>query len=59
MTEAMARVGRRADCARYYKEEMAAAGFINVVEKKYVWPNNTWPKDEKLKEIGIVSLLPQ
>ena len=44
--EACVKVGRRADCARLYKDQMIDAGFINVVEKKYIWPSNRWPKDK-------------
>jgi hypothetical protein len=32
---------------------MIAAGFTNVVETKYFWPLNKWPKDKKLKELGM------
>jgi len=35
-----------------YKQYMLDAGFVDVVEVPYVWPQNTWPKDEKLKELG-------
>jgi hypothetical protein len=31
---------------------MIDAGFVNVVETKYIWPSNRWPKDKNLKEIG-------
>ena len=29
-----------------------AAGFEDVVQQQFMWPENTWPKDKKLKEIG-------
>ncbi|KAK4186210.1 secondary metabolism regulator LAE1 [Podospora australis] len=29
------------------------AGFVNVVEARYKWPSNSWPKDPKYKEIGM------
>lgn len=32
---------------------MIAAGFTDVVEQTLVWPTNRWPKDKKLKEIGM------
>ena len=28
------------------------AGFDDVVEVRYKWPQNRWPKDKKLKELG-------
>ena len=35
------------------KNIMTEAGFEDVVEVKYKWPSNSWPKDAKHKEIGI------
>jgi hypothetical protein len=32
---------------------MEAAGFVNIVQKVYKWPSNGWPKDAKMKELGI------
>jgi SAM-dependent methyltransferase len=55
-TEALATMGRKSDCAVYYKDQMKEAGFINVVEKKYYIPSNRWPKDKKLKEVGMWQL---
>lgn len=52
-TEALEKVGRKADCATYYKQQMIDAGFVDVIEKKYIWPSNQWPKDKHLKEIGM------
>lgn len=52
MVEGAAKAGRRMNAASYYKEYMIAAGFTNVVETTYYWPNNSWPKDKKLKKIG-------
>ena len=31
---------------------MHEAGFVNITEKQIAIPINSWPKDEKLKEIG-------
>jgi hypothetical protein len=39
-----------------YKEWLANAGFVDIVEKKYKWPANRWPKDKKYKELGAWSL---
>ncbi|KXX78597.1 Phosphoethanolamine N-methyltransferase 1 [Madurella mycetomatis] len=41
------------ECAKHYKQQMIDAGFVNVQEKLYKWPINSWPKDAKYKEIGI------
>ncbi|KAG6103862.1 hypothetical protein E4U14_006097 [Claviceps sp. LM454 group G7] len=32
------------------------AGFVNVTEKRFGLPMNSWPKDERLKQIGRLSL---
>ncbi|RDW58611.1 S-adenosyl-L-methionine-dependent methyltransferase-11 [Coleophoma cylindrospora] len=50
--EASAKAGRLANCAQFYKQQLLDAGFVDVVETKYIWPQNRWPKDKKLKEIG-------
>lgn len=36
--------------ARTYFEE---AGFVSITQKDAHWPSNTWPKEKKLKEIGV------
>ena len=36
-----------------YKKRMEEAGFVNVEEKLFVWPINTWPKDPHLKSLGF------
>lgn len=37
-----------ANYVRYFEE----AGFVDVVEKHFQWPMNTWPKGERLKTLG-------
>jgi hypothetical protein len=32
---------------------MEEVGFVDVVEQRFKWPLNTWPKDPKLKELGM------
>lgn len=34
---------------------MRAAGFEDVHEELYKWPIHPWPKDPKLKELGLWS----
>ncbi|CZS95672.1 related to methyltransferase [Rhynchosporium agropyri] len=48
--------GRPIDSAKMYKEELRKAGFVNIVEQKFTWPQNRWPKDKKMKELGAWSL---
>ncbi|KAK0636396.1 S-adenosyl-L-methionine-dependent methyltransferase [Bombardia bombarda] len=28
-------------------------GFVNITQLQYHWPSNSWPRDKKLKEIGL------
>ncbi len=50
--EASVKMGAPLDSAKTYKQELIDAGYQNVVQVDYKLPVNTWPKDEKYKEIG-------
>ncbi|KAK2037999.1 methyltransferase domain-containing protein [Colletotrichum somersetense] len=52
MVEAGNKIGRSIESPAKYTEAMADAGFVDITVKKYIWPLNSWPRDEKLKEIG-------
>lgn len=47
------KMGRSITAASLYKKQLEEAGFINVVEKRYKWPTNPWPKDPKFKQLGM------
>lgn len=49
-------IGRSFNSAVEYKKQMEAAGFVNVTEKVFKWPMNTWPKDPFHKELGAWTL---
>lgn len=36
----------------YMKGWMEDAGFVDVVEKKFVWPIGPWARDPRLKDMG-------
>lgn len=58
MDEGYHTLGRSGESPRLFKEQMEAAGFINVTEVIYKWPQNSkWPKDKKYKELGRFSLI--
>ncbi|KAG6140669.1 hypothetical protein E4U38_007250 [Claviceps purpurea] len=40
----------------HYAAWLREAGFVNVTEKRFGLPMNAWPKDERLKQIGRLSL---
>ena len=44
--------GRPNNLAPYYKSYLERAGFVDVVEKRFKWPLNEWPKDPYYKELG-------
>ncbi|RDW88352.1 S-adenosyl-L-methionine-dependent methyltransferase-17 [Coleophoma cylindrospora] len=53
MMDGCAAMGRPIDSAVRYKAQLEDAGFTDVVELKYKWPLNRWPKDKKAKELGM------
>jgi hypothetical protein len=52
--EACAKLGRPIPPVDAYKKWMEDAGFVDIEEKVYKRPSNTWPRDPHLKEIGKV-----
>ena len=46
------RMKRDPSWAERYKEWMEEAGFENVAELRYKWPQNPWPKNRDLKVLG-------
>jgi hypothetical protein len=56
MAEAADKLGRRVDSAKRLKEQLEEAGFTDVVETRYKWPQNRWPKDQAYKELGKSTL---
>ena len=55
--EGFGKLGRPANSAELYKSQLEAVGFVDVTETKYIWPSNRWPKDRKLKELGMLYIL--
>lgn len=52
MVEAAAKLNRDINSAKHRKKWLKEKGFINVTELIFKWPQNTWPKAKKYKEIG-------
>ncbi|BCS18375.1 class I SAM-dependent methyltransferase [Aspergillus puulaauensis] len=52
LVEGLRLIGRNGALADEYKGLLTQTGFQNVVEVKYKWPQNSWPKDKELKKIG-------
>ena len=47
--------GRKMDISKGHKQRVEEAGFVDVQEKIYKWPVNTWPKDKGMKQFGVWS----
>jgi hypothetical protein len=56
ITEASIKAGRSLMMMYELRKMIDAAGFEDVHESDYMWPENPWPKDKKLKEIGMWTL---
>ncbi|GKT75609.1 methyltransferase domain-containing protein [Colletotrichum tofieldiae] len=52
LSEAMAKLGREYVSVPALKTLMEEIGFVDVTLSCYKWPMNTWPKDNKYKELG-------
>ncbi|KAK2054070.1 methyltransferase domain-containing protein [Colletotrichum caudatum] len=52
LVEASKKMGRPADVAVSFKKMLEEAGFVDVEEKKEMWPFNPWAKDKKHNELG-------
>ncbi|KXX79869.1 Phosphoethanolamine N-methyltransferase 1 [Madurella mycetomatis] len=53
--EATEKAGSPLNSALKYEQQLADAGFKDIVHVEYKWPSNTWPKDRKYKELGAWS----
>ncbi|KAI5464953.1 S-adenosyl-L-methionine-dependent methyltransferase [Mariannaea sp. PMI_226] len=52
LDEAAIKLGRSFERTNRFKDIMAEIGFVDVVETRFKWPTNRWPKDKKYKELG-------
>lgn len=54
LCEAARKLGRPmgSDCSDHYTQWMQNAGFVDVQQRVFMWPTNTWPKDPLMKELG-------
>ncbi|TEA11438.1 putative methyltransferase tdiE [Colletotrichum sidae] len=53
LAEAAARAGRPLEGLGHHPDELQQAGFVGLTRRDFIWPLNTWPKDDKLKEMGM------
>ena len=57
MLMASQQAGIPINSAALYKSQLEAAGFKNIVELRFKWPQGRWPKDSKYEELGKSSPL--
>jgi hypothetical protein len=53
IADGLKQLGRPVTSALSYASQMSDAGFENVTETRYKWPQNRWPEDPKMKELGM------
>lgn len=53
VVEGAAKLGLVLNSAVLYKAQLSAAGFEDVREFVYYWPMNRWPRDPRMKELGV------
>jgi SAM-dependent methyltransferase len=56
LMRATAKLGRDWECAPKYAAWMREVGFEGVIERRLQWPQNTWPKGERNKVLGLWTL---
>jgi hypothetical protein len=52
MHDAATKAGFPLDAISHVPQMMKNAGFIDIVATPVKWPINSWPKDQKHKELG-------
>lgn len=52
LREAAVKLGRPYIPTKDLKGIMDKVGFTSIVETRFKWPSNRWPKDKKYKELG-------
>jgi hypothetical protein len=53
MIEGALNLGKDLTHAPRYKDYFEAAGFVDIVEERFQWPINTWPKGTYYKTLGL------
>jgi SAM-dependent methyltransferase len=51
--QAFKETGRDMDATSQHKERLKGAGFVDVTVIDFKWPINKWPRDPKMKNIGM------
>lgn len=54
--EAVEKTGRNGRAAAKFRRQLADAGFVDVVERKFALPGNAWAKGENEKMLGLMQM---
>lgn len=59
LCEASRNLGRPmgSDVCDLFPQQMRDAGFVDVQQRDFAWPTNTWPKNPLMKELGLRTLI--
>jgi hypothetical protein len=53
---AVKKMGRSGTACAKYQDQMRAAGFVDLVERRYAIPGNSWAKGENEKMLGLMQM---
>jgi SAM-dependent methyltransferase len=53
--EAVSKIGKDFDKARFYKQYMEDVGLVDVTEMRLAWPVGSWAKGSRMKMIGVLA----
>ncbi|KAH7176332.1 S-adenosyl-L-methionine-dependent methyltransferase [Dactylonectria macrodidyma] len=59
LCDGLAQFGKPLDCVIDWKQKLEAAGFVDVQQEIHKVPIGAWPKDPKLKEVGMCQEIQQ
>lgn len=59
LCEAARNLGRPmgSDVCDSFPQQMRDVGFVDVQQRDFAWPTNTWPKNPSMKELGLRTLI--
>ncbi|RDW73611.1 S-adenosyl-L-methionine-dependent methyltransferase-5 [Coleophoma crateriformis] len=56
MLKASLSLNRSLESAKMYRKLLEGAGFTDLEETEYKWPQNRWPRGKRFKELGMWTL---
>ncbi len=56
LLEGAGKMGRNPRCVAHFKKQMRQAGYVDVVERKFVLPGNPWARGREEKRLGAMQM---